>query len=134
MFLTPHHVALTVSDIEESITWYEKHLGFLPKGKRIEKKGFLMQLVEQNNFHIELIQPEDGPNPLPEGREVSWIDVTTIGTKHICLETPDLDGAVKNLREHGVTIANDISPVGFGGRKAFIKDCNGILIELYQRD
>lgn len=59
-------------------------------------------------------------------------DLHVIGTKHLCIEVDDLDEFIKQLQSKAVEFATKMDTAGFGGRYIFIKDCNGILIELYQ--
>ncbi len=57
------------------------------------------------------------------------------GLKHIAFAVDDVEQAVAILQERGVEFATKIGivPDSEGERFAFLKDNNGILIELYQR-
>lgn len=70
--------------------------------------------------------------PLPGYRKGLMDDLHVIGTKHLCIEIKNLDAFVKELKQKGVE-PQKISQAGFGGRFTFIKDNNGILIELYEK-
>lgn len=59
-------------------------------------------------------------------------DLHVIGTKHLCIQVENLERAVGELKTKGVQFATEIDTAGFGGRYIFFKDCNDILIELYE--
>lgn len=48
------------------------------------------------------------------------------------IQVDNIDEIVKDLQSKGVTFVMDIDTAGFGGRYTFFKDCNDILVELFQ--
>jgi catechol 2,3-dioxygenase-like lactoylglutathione lyase family enzyme len=58
------------------------------------------------------------------------------GAAHICLEVGDVAGAVRKLIAAGATTQGDIVEVTSGpvrgGKASYLRDPNGILIELYE--
>ena len=70
--------------------------------------------------------------PLPEYRSDVMSDIGTVGTKHLCLQVDSIEEIVEDLKAKGVNVVSDIDSAAFGGKFVFIKDCNGILIELYE--
>jgi methylmalonyl-CoA/ethylmalonyl-CoA epimerase len=126
-----HHVALTVTDLEKSIKWYQEKLGFtvVTHFKRPARDTVLLQ---RDTARIELFGIHKGLKPLPKYREDLYEDISVVGTKHVCLEVDDLDATVAQLKAKGVDFVMDADNASFGGRFIFFKDCNGILIELYQ--
>lgn len=131
MNLKIHHVALTVRDMNETIAWYEKFFD-AKVIERYSKHGLEIAHIEFGDVRVELFAGEE-VRPLPEYRETVQDDIRVIGTKHVCLETNDLDALVKTLGERGAEFATKPDAAGFGGHYVFIKDPNGILIELYQK-
>ncbi|MGO9197833.1 MAG: VOC family protein [Acidimicrobiales bacterium] len=108
-----HHVALTVTDLDEALGFYSGALGFTLRADRPDL-------------------PVDG----------AWLDAGT-GQLHLMVaETPagvgqhfavlveDLDATVAELREHGLS-PSDPSPVG-RSRQAFVSDPSGNLVELHE--
>jgi catechol 2,3-dioxygenase-like lactoylglutathione lyase family enzyme len=73
IFMRFHHYALEVSNIEESITFYKKHLGFQEEN-RMSFIGEEIVFLTSGDFRLELIS----------GRQEN--DRTT----HICFEVFDL--------------------------------------------
>lgn len=130
MIFKPHHTAFTVTDLEESIDWYQKILGFAVV-KRHEMKEGAFVLMQREDVFIELFH-FDNTKPLPQSRQELMSDLHEVGTKHLCIEVDDLGNLVDELKEKGIE-SMPIDTAAFGGKFTFIKDCNGILIEFYQR-
>jgi methylmalonyl-CoA epimerase len=130
--IKPHHVALTVNDIQESTKWYSDKLGFQTK-HNYDKNGMQIALLELNGFRIELFHFPNNTKPLHEEDKNLMDSLHIIGTKHLCLEVDNLDDTIKELGKKGVEFSTETDTVSFGGKYIFIKDCNGILIELYQK-
>lgn len=125
------HVGISVRNMEESIEWYKKNLDFEvvtdfyapPLKARIV-------FIENNGFQIELFQYDD-PKPLPEDRLLPNADIQTIGTKHGAWAVDDMDAYLARFAANGVDIAHKAEMQG--DKVTFIRDCNGVLIELIQQ-
>ncbi len=126
-----HHVALAVRDMDESVQWYQDKLGF-ELIKRYEKRGSEIAHLSLGDTRIELFNYGEETKSLPEYRKGLETDLKTIGTKHLCIEVENLDACCRELKQRGVELATEIETAGFGGEFVFFRDCNGILIELYQ--
>jgi methylmalonyl-CoA/ethylmalonyl-CoA epimerase len=124
----PHHVGISVPDLEASIKWYHDMLGF-EVAKRMEMGGSSAKLafVKNGDFYIELFEVQ-GASPLPDARREPNEDLKTHGTKHLCLVVDDLPKVAAILREKGVDIARDGS--ARPGGPVFIRDNAGTLIEI----
>lgn len=127
----PHHAAFTVKNAEESMNWYKEKLGF-EVIHRYDRHGMEITQLKLDEVRIELFCYKEETKPLPAYRKKLMDDLHVIGTKHLCIEVEDLDLMIKELKGKGVEFATELDTAGFGGRYIFIKDCNGILIELYQ--
>ena len=131
MRFRPHHVALTVKDTDESIQWYQEKLGFQVIHK-YNKHGMEITQLKLDDVRLELFCYGNDTKPLPEYRKELMDDLHVMGTKHLCIEVDDLVGTISKLKEKSVEFVMDIDTAGFEGQYIFFKDCNGILIELYQ--
>jgi catechol 2,3-dioxygenase-like lactoylglutathione lyase family enzyme len=131
MHFKPHHVAFTVKDLDESVAWYISKLGFAVIN-HFERPARNTALLKKDDVCIELFGINSGAKPLPEYRKKLYDDITVIGTKHLCIEVSHLEKVVSDLQKKGVEFVTEIDDASFGGKFIFLKDCNGILIELYQ--
>jgi catechol 2,3-dioxygenase-like lactoylglutathione lyase family enzyme len=125
-----NHVAFTVKNLEESIAWYKHVLGF-NLTFRYEKPHIKIVNLKLNDFVLELLEFGERTDMLPNYRKTLNDDLHVVGTKHLCIETDDLDGSILDLEKKGVEFASEIDIAASGGRFIFFKDCNGILLELY---
>lgn len=131
MKFEPHHVAFTVNNIEESVAWYKEILGFKVTHE-YKKHGGGRAIIELDKVRIELFDFGEDTKPLPDYRKDLMEDLQVVGIKHLCIEVKDLDKMIQSLTTKGIKDIREIDTAGFGGRYTFIKDCNGILVELYE--
>lgn len=125
------HIAFTVKNTEDSIKWYKDKLGFQVVHK-YNKLGMEITLLKLGNVRIELFCFGKNTKPMPRYRNDLMGDLHVVGTKHLCIEVESLDESIGELRQKGVEFTTEVDVAGFGGKYIFFKDCNGILIELYQ--
>ena len=130
--ITPHHVALSVPNAEESAAWYKKMLGFEVVTRMNEDAANKMKIVhiQRGDAYIELFEVE-GAKPLPDYRRDPSIDFRVHGLKHFAFQVDDTLAAVKELREKGAEVAMeplDLPGIAF----AFIRDNAGNCFELIQ--
>ena len=126
------HTSISTYNIDESIEWYRKELGFTLvegpfyspplKAKRafIERGGYQLELFEYNE-----------PKKIPDERLEPQTDLQTVGTKNVCFEIDSFDDMKERLSNDGVKIVQETA-MG-DDRVMYIHDCNGILIELIQK-
>ena len=84
---------------------------------------------EALDYEIELFEYQE-PKDIPEDRLTPNTDLQTVGTKHLALEVQDFDGLKAKLVANGVDIAHEVRMDG--DAVMFIRDLNGVLIELIQ--
>ncbi len=125
------HVGISVRDMDTSLQWYEKILGF----KLVSDDGFVPPLrarvcfIQNGNFQIELFEYK-APKPLPADRLTPNSDLQTIGTKHVAFEVDDMKKMKDHLLENNVDIAHEVNMNG--NSVMFIRDPDGVLIELIE--
>ena len=131
MNFKPHHTALTVKNTDESIRWYQDKLGFAVT-HRYNKHGMEITILELDGVRLELFCYGEDTKPLPKYRNDLMADLHVIGTKHISIQVDNIHQIVKELKGKGVEFVMEIDTAGFGGMYTFFKDCNGILVEIFQ--
>jgi catechol 2,3-dioxygenase-like lactoylglutathione lyase family enzyme len=102
--LTPHHVGLSVGDLEESIAFWSDIFGFeLEFRKHLEPIKTHLAFLRRGDFRIELFEKE-GANPSPAERLKPNTDLGTHGTKHLCFSVADPQATLETLFHKGVPI------------------------------
>jgi methylmalonyl-CoA/ethylmalonyl-CoA epimerase len=125
-----HHVGISVPDLEASISWYEKTLGFACEQRfRIEAIPASCAMIRNGPMRIELFEP-DHPLPLPADRRTPDIDNLTHGNKHGAFAVDDVPALTEEFRRRGVDIVW-VKKMGTGGA-VFIRDNSGALLEFVQ--
>jgi methylmalonyl-CoA/ethylmalonyl-CoA epimerase len=126
--MIPHHVGLSVPDLEASIKWYREKLGFdVEKQLSIEHIPARIAFLIKGKFRLELFEVA-GAARLPEERRFPDRDLKTHGTKHLALGMKDVRKAMGILKKRGVDVA--MESVIEGKPMAFIRDNSGNLIEI----
>ena len=90
MILNMSHVCINVSDIERTIEFYNRKLGFPVKFSFV-KLGRLFGAYFQIN-----------PSTFIEAFQVSDLNVCNTGIVHICFETDNIDRCISDLRSKGI--------------------------------
>lgn len=95
-----HHIALSVSDLDACVAWYESKLDFRVRF-RIERPA--MALIESGNVFIELMSvPDSEPNP---DAFVPFTGSARIrGYVHGSISVDDVDESTAALRARGVEV------------------------------
>ena len=117
------NVRYMVDDVQASVDWYTKHLGFnllsnaAPAFADVER-GSLRLLLSGEKSSAGRAMP-DGARPAPGG----W--------NRFELVVDDIDAEVEKLRKSGVTFRNEIVR-GPGGAQVLVEDPSGNVIELFE--
>jgi catechol 2,3-dioxygenase-like lactoylglutathione lyase family enzyme len=117
------NVRYMVDDVEESITYYTKLLGF----ELLTSSAPAFADVRRGNLRLLLSGPKssagrampDGAKPVPGG----WNRI------HFLVD--DLDAEVERLRTAGAVFRNDVVE-GPGGKQILLQDPSGNVVELFQ--
>ena len=132
--LTPHHCAISVIDLDETIEWYESILGFKTIKKfDIQRLNASVAFLEMNEFILEVFKFND-VKPLPDYRKSLSGDLKVVGMKHFTFSVNDVHAATKELKEKGVQFLQDPILGGSNHMYAFFLDNNGIMIEIIEKD
>jgi glyoxylase I family protein len=117
-------VRYQVADIERSIAFYTKHLGFRPA----EKFGSAFAAVTRSDLRLILSGPgSSGSRPMPDGTRQE-----AGGWNRIVLYVDDLSASMDSLRKTGVRFRSEQVEAGPGGKQILVEDPDGNLIELHE--
>ncbi len=126
-----NHIAIVVSDLEESLRFWVDVLGLeLSHKETVTSQGVEVAFLPIGDSKIELLQPMDD-----ESGVARYLEKRGPGMHHLCVEVEDIVAAMAKLAAADVQLINEEPVVGSDGRKfAFIhpKSANGVLLELYE--
>jgi catechol 2,3-dioxygenase-like lactoylglutathione lyase family enzyme len=112
-----------VSDVDLSIAFYTKHLGFALQ----QQFGPAMAILTRGDLTLWLAGPmASAARPMPDGRTPE-----PGGWNRIVLEAQDLPALAAAMREGGVSFRNEIVE-GPGGRQILCEDPSGNVVELFE--
>ncbi len=124
------HTMIRVRDLEKSIDFYTRLLG-MNELRRTDFEGgrFTLAFVgygdEETNAVVELTHNWDQEKPYELGN----------GFGHLAIAVPDAYAVCEAMEKEGVEVPRPAGPMKHGTRViAFIKDPDGYMIELVQRD
>jgi catechol 2,3-dioxygenase-like lactoylglutathione lyase family enzyme len=124
------HVGITVTpaDLEATIAWYSRHLGFIVD-QRFESHGTTFVYLTASDAKIELLAGASDRGETRAGNVLTSMDPSRL--HHLCLAVADLDLAVSRLLELDVPlIGGPMEIPEIGQRIAFVTDNVGTIIEL----
>jgi catechol 2,3-dioxygenase-like lactoylglutathione lyase family enzyme len=117
------NVRYMVDDVDESIAFYTKHLGF----ELLTSASPAFADVKRGNLRLLLAGPRSSAGrPMPDGRTPG-----PGGWNRIHFVVDDIDAEVARLRDAGATFRNDIV-TGPGGKQILLEDPSGNVVELFQ--
>ena len=126
-----NHIAIVVSDLDESLRFWVDALGLeLAHTEHVASQAVDVAFVPVGDSKIELLKPTDN-----ESGVARYLEKRGAGMHHLCFEVDDIVATLTQLKEVGVQLINEAPVVGSDGRKfAFInpKSANGVLVELYE--
>lgn len=126
------YTGIRVKNMEESLKFYTDVLGMIitePLQKTIPTNGSVVTLKSPNSEQVLELNHYEEESPFNS----AYINGEDLD--HIAFDVQDLEGAVKELKRQGVEVVVEPYAIGrsIGWKEAYIKDPNGIWIELLQR-
>ena len=117
------NVRYMVDDVDKSIEFYTKHLGF----ELLTSASPAFADVKRGNLRLLLAGPKSSAGrPMPDGRVPG-----PGGWNRIHFVVDDIEAEVSRLRAAGATFRNDIL-TGPGGKQILLEDPSGNVVELFQ--
>lgn len=130
--IKPLHVGISVYNMEESIEWYKRNLGFQTVSDNYyEFLQARIVFIKSGDFEIELFKYKE-PKELPEDRKLPNSDLQTIGTKHVAFSTDNMLALLDKFKVNGVDIV--MESVMEGSSMCFVRDNSGVLIEFIEKN
>ena len=112
-----------VKDVEASIEFYIRHLGF----ELVEKMGPAFALIKKDDLNLWLSGPQtSAARSMPDGRTPE-----PGGWNRFVIEVDDIESVVSILKAAGTLFRNEIIS-GPGGRQILAEDPSGNPIEIFQ--
>ena len=126
-----HHLAIVVDDMEAALRFWRESLGLSQAGhiQSIAEEAVNIAFLSLGEVRIELIQPTNDDSGVAK-----YLAKRGPGLHHLCLEAPDLDAKLQELKSAGCELINEAPREREGRRYAFVhpKSAGGVLLELYE--
>lgn len=139
-----HHTGLTVTDLDRSVSFYRDLLGCTVIMKQEKTGGYLAAIVGYADVSVKMAHLKVPAGDLvielfeyvhPK-TIVGELEPARVGNAHLCFLVPDLDATHARLTAAGVDFLS--GPVEIdtgantGGKGLYIRDPDGITLELFQ--
>jgi methylmalonyl-CoA/ethylmalonyl-CoA epimerase len=128
------HVAIVVQSLDASLAFYRDALGMMPsKILDFPSEGVKIAFIPvggSSGTEVELLEPTDRTTGVAR-----FLEKRGQGLHHICLEVPDIERALDDLRADGIAVLDAKPRQTAEGRGVFIhpKAASGVLLELVER-
>jgi catechol 2,3-dioxygenase-like lactoylglutathione lyase family enzyme len=112
-----------VNEVEPSIEFYAKHLGF----ELVEQMGAAFAIVSKGDLELWLSGPQSSAaRSMPDGRKPE-----AGGWNRFVIEVKDIDSVISSMSAAGISFRNKVV-VGPGGKQILAEDPSGNPIEIFQ--
>ena len=142
------HFGITVADLDASITFYRDGLGMSLRHRQRQANSYTARMLGYESCEIEIAQMSAEKADGRSGHVIELIEFLSpagiveespmhrIGTMHVALLVNDIDDMVDRAVKHGATPNSEVlaitAGINEGGRVVWLKDPDGIRIELVQ--
>jgi len=128
--LAVHHIGVAVPSIDEAMRFYGDKLG-LSVCDRVDlpERQLKVAFVQAANLLIELLEATDTDTPIAR-----FLERRGPGLHHLCFGTLDIREHLRDLKDKGVELIDDVPRPGAHGDVAFLQPAAalGVLVELIQ--
>ena len=126
------HLGIAVKSIDDSKSFWMDGLGLDFKGtETVEEQKVTTAFLLVGESEMELLESVS-----PDGPVARFIDKKGEGIQHVAFRVENIEEALEELKQKGVSLIDERPRIGAGGAKiAFIhpKSTNGVLVELCER-
>lgn len=128
-----NHVAISVTNAENSIEFYKK-FGFKKfKYWKAEDESIKINMLKLNNIVLEIFCYKEYTK-LPDTAKSTATDLPILGTKHFALGVENIEKAKEFVLQNNICQSVDIKIGRLGKPYFFINDPDGILVEIIEND
>ena len=128
-----NHVAISVTNAENSIEFYKK-FGFKEfKSWKAEDESIKINMLKLNNTILEIFCYKEYTR-LPDTAKTIATDLPVLGTKHFALGVENIEKAKEFVLQNNICQSVDIKIGRLGKPYFFIKDPDEILVEIIEND
>ena len=119
------HIAVTVSDIDQALSFYVDVLGFVERQRvfRAERNSLKVDLRHACGLMLEIYMFPDAPGRRADAR----------GLRHLAFEVEDINATVKRLSGCGIAVEPVRMDRLTGSLVTLAHDPDGLPVEFYQR-
>ena len=126
------HIAIAVSDVEKSSSFWRDIIGLTLKGREeVNSQGVITDIYPAVNGKIELLMEKNPNSPIS-----NFLKKRGPGLHHICFEVDNIDKALEELNEKNIKVIGSTIFVGAEGYKILFihpSSTGGVLVELAQK-
>lgn len=126
-----NHVAVVVSDMEQSLSFWRDALGIeLHELRDVPAEKSQVAFLPLAGAEVELVMPTTDDSGIAK-----YLAKRGQGMHHLCLEVDDIVGMLAQLKAKNIRLINEEPRTAADGKKyAFIhpESTGGVLVELYQ--
>jgi methylmalonyl-CoA epimerase len=126
-----YHLGYAVEDLDAAARFYREYFGVATgEPEEVEEQGVMATMFDVGESKIELVQPTRPDSPVGK-----FLAEKGQGFHHVAFQVEDLEAILKELKENGVELIDEVPRVGMGGaRVAFLhpKGILGVLTELVE--
>lgn len=125
-----NHVAIVVSDIEESLKFWRDAMGIdLHHVEDVPSQKAMVAFLPLGDSEVELVKPTTDDSGVAK-----FLAEKGGGMHHLCFQVDDIAAKLAELKEKGVRLIDETARELPGRKMAFIhpKSTGGVLVELYE--
>jgi lactoylglutathione lyase len=126
MSYTIEHVSIRCRDLEASVEYFRRMFDAKVILRRTPGEGRRIIFLRIGESMLELMEMGSASEPVDP--------LTHYGVHHIGIKVEDFESAYRDLKAKGATFVREPFEPTPGIRLAFLKEPNGAVIELVQRD
>lgn len=131
MFSRIDHIGVAVEDLDAAVALYEGTMAMrLVHREVVEQQGVEAVLLDVGENHVELLRPLGDDTPVGK-----FLAKRGPGLHHVAYQVPDVEAALRALRDKGVALIDETPRTGIrGSRVAFLhpRSSGGVLTEIVQ--